>query len=616
MSPHEPGSQLTWPPPPVPATEFDVAEIEALSVGIPHDEPGALEARFLERFRNTSGTGGAPWFWLAGAVGLVLRPSDQGAPWGPRAIGVGWRAPAVEDFAPQIEAFIEVARQVSHIGLRARLADIAWTNHRARGDAARMAVDAYCGWVDRLLAGVVTPRYGVAGPVAFETLDAAHRALQLARRITKRGQRDAVSGDALCRLYERGKTSRVVTVFGATADLALYYDLIPAKAVAADLETVGDDAPERYDPLAVSRLFDRAAQIHLQAGNEDAQRRCQLSAVRQILRMRGQVSGAGAEAHWVQTALLALRGVQGQDNWRRELRRELRDLQEDSLSEFVMTRIPLDLGDERDEAFRTFEALSLGAGMKELAVIGRSQPVEDLQAEALRSLDRFPLGAMMSKRHSDEDGRTAANTPTGDREDPDDDWMKERINESEGFRRRIIIEGRFDPARLTLATRHNLEERHLLPIVGQSPFVRREQVGLMSLGFLRLLQGDDRSAVHLLIPQLEPCLRHVLRVAGHDPTVEFEDMTEENVSLNALLGRLRPQLEAILPPAVVLELELLFDFRAGSALRHSVAHGRIGAGGCFHHDAVYACWLMYQLTCWPLLRNWSSQVAPHIDAQL
>lgn len=95
--------------------------------------------------------------------------------------------------------------------------------------------------------------------------------------------------------------------------------------------------------------------------------------------------------------------------------------------------------------------------------------------------------------------------------------------------------------------------------------------------------------------------------------IDFDDMTEENVSLTAILGRLRPQLEAILPPATVLELELLFDFRAGSALRHSVAHGRIGTGGCHHTDAVYACWLMFQLTCWPLLRAWESVITPAIN---
>jgi len=251
------------------------------------------------------------------------------------------------------------------------------------------------------------------------------------------------------------------------------------------------------------------------------------------------------------------------------------------------------------------------AAMKDRQVIEWDK--DDIDALKFMKVDVLALG--MLTRHSDEDGRTAANTPSGDREDPDEDWLKQRINESERFRRQIVVQGSFDPARLTLSQRHNIHERHLGAIVSRSPFVRWEQQGLMALGFTRLLQGDDQSAVHLLVPQLEPCLRHVLRVADHDPVVDFDDMTEENVSLSAMLGRLRPQLEAILPPATVLELELLFDFRAGSALRHAVAHGRIGTGGCHTTEAVYACWLLYQLTCWPLLRTWDSITAPAIREQ-
>lgn len=406
-----------------------------------------------------------------------------------------------------------------------------------------------------------------------------------------------------------------MTVFGSAAELALYYDLVPAPQVATDLEAVARDAPSRFDPLAAARLLGHAAHLHQQAQDDEAMHRCQVERVRTILKMVDQVSGSGAKAHWVQSALHALRGVRDEDEWRRSLRRDLRDLQEDSLSEFVMMSVPLDLGDEREKAFQAFEGLELPAALKALACIGHSQPVETLRADALASLDQFPLGAMMGTRHSDEDGRTAANTPSGDKEEPDDDWLKQRINESERFRRQILIQGTFDPARLALAQKNNIDESHLMAIVERSPFIRREQQGLMALGFTRLLQGDDQSAVHLLIPQLEPCLRHVLRVGGHDPVVDFDDMTEENVSLSALLGRLRPQLETILPPATVLELELLFDFRAGSALRHAVAHGRIGSAGCYHPDAVYACWLMYQLTCWPLLREWDSVVAPAIRDQ-
>ena len=217
---------------------------------------------------------------------------------------------------------------------------------------------------------------------------------------------------------------------------------------------------------------------------------------------------------------------------------------------------------------------------------------------------------MMGVKYSDTDGKTAANSPAAPAfEEPDEDWYKAAINRVESFRRQIVLAGRFEPARLSISSRFEISERHFGAIVAHSGFVRAEQEPLLALGFARWLQGDQRSAVHLLVPQLEPCLRFLLRLSGHDPVVDFDDMTEEDVGLPALLFRFRPQLESVLPADVVYEIELLFHHRPGSALRHAVAHGAIGAGGCFAPDAVYACWLIYQLTCWPLLSRWDAVVA-------
>jgi len=262
---------------------------------------------------------------------------------------------------------------------------------------------------------------------------------------------------------------------------------------------------------------------------------------------------------------------------------------------------------------RGFDGMDLPTALRELACLSRSRPIEELRRQAMESRESSPLSTMMGSSYLDADGKSAVLVDAVPAvKEPGEEWFKATINKHEDIRRHIIVVGRFEPARMAIAGRFAIDERHLLPIVRHSPFVREDQVGLMSLGFTRLLQGDYRSAVHLLVPQLEPSLRYVLRLAGHDPSIEFDDMTEEDVGLTALLGRLRPQLEQSIPADVMLEIELLFHNRPGSALRHAVAHGLIGTGGCFSTDAVYACWLLYQLTCAPLLADWTRTIAPAI----
>lgn len=160
-----------------------------------------------------------------------------------------------------------------------------------------------------------------------------------------------------------------------------------------------------------------------------------------------------------------------------------------------------------------------------------------------------------------------------------------------------------------------VQEQDILPIVGRSPLVPRSQEHLLALGFTRFFQGDFMSAAHLLIPQLEPCLRHILRVVGHDPAKRFGDATEEDHDLRGRLSKQRPELERIFGAPIVAEIEALFHARPGPALRHDMAHGQISTGACFHHTIIYANWLLFRLCCLFVVSDWKAIVAPAIEAE-
>ena len=81
-------------------------------------------------------------------------------------------------------------------------------------------------------------------------------------------------------------------------------------------------------------------------------------------------------------------------------------------------------------------------------------------------------------------------------------------------------------------------------------------------------------------------------------------MTQENRTLSVLLDKDRAALEKIFGPAIILEIENLFLFDGGPALRHQVAHGLLSAGACYDADAIYACWFIFRLCCLPLFEHW------------
>jgi hypothetical protein len=127
----------------------------------------------------------------------------------------------------------------------------------------------------------------------------------------------------------------------------------------------------------------------------------------------------------------------------------------------------------------------------------------------------------------------------------------------------------------------------------------------------RLYQGDFISAAHLLIPQLEPCQRHLLKISGADPSKRADDSTEQDLSLKNIYVRFRPELEKILTPELSWEIDRLFNTRPGPALRHEVAHGQLSGGDCFHPNVYYANWLIYRVCCLFVLQSWDALVAPH-----
>jgi Domain of unknown function (DUF4209) len=127
---------------------------------------------------------------------------------------------------------------------------------------------------------------------------------------------------------------------------------------------------------------------------------------------------------------------------------------------------------------------------------------------------------------------------------------------------------------------------------------------IFASGLLAFLHGDMISALHTLVPQLENSLRHVLRQHGHDVTRLTEDMNQEDLSLSALLEKLRHALIAIFGDRMVTDIDSVFNYRGGPNLRNRVAHGLVGQWEPQSDDAIYACWLIFQLCCIPLRGQW------------
>ena len=260
--------------------------------------------------------------------------------------------------------------------------------------------------------------------------------------------------------------------------------------------------------------------------------------------------------------------------------------------------------------------LTLPLALREFANLAASPEPDKLRDQAHDIVEECPLSSKMPFTKVDEGGKEVARSPGmfGSQEESDI-ALRYLIARHEARRRPIGVHSLIEPARQIIQSEHSLHRDHLRLIAAMTPWVPDDRVDLVATGFARFFDGDFISALHILIPQLEHSLRHILEQAGVDPSTIQSDMTQENLTLSAMLKKdreYREPLEGILGPAIVFEIENLFHFPGGPRLRHRVAHGLVSADECCGEDSIYACWFIFRLFCLPLFPHWE-EVARHMD---
>lgn len=542
---------------------------------------------------------------LAAICQIHFKPNDQAEPYGPLLVMDGRRSLIPSDLrGEQAAVLAEIVPTVENPGLRARLTDIVWLNDRSRAAMAPLAISSFRETVSLIFEGKAELR--------FEDHQAgSHQAVALLRRACQIGRLTGwkeTDTDALKSLvtsitdaaFRSGEAGGYLNIGELNAD----YRIDEPATIAAQAEHLAklDD----LHPETARHLWELAARAHRQNEDEEHSNRCLVSAAECYVRMAEAADNKGmAAASWLMDAIKALRHIPGTKERRQELEAVLRQAQESVSDEMGTISTPVDLSDLVDEARRTIHGLTLAQALAQFATLATSPDPDTLYRQAREHVQEHPLSGFIAMSVHDEEGKVVTQSPglTGDSE-TQDDHLRHIIAQNESFRRHTFAYGVIETARRVINAEHPIETRDILPLAEYSPFVPAGHEDLYALGFARFFNGDFISALHILMPQLENSLRYVLKQADVDPSAIQSDMTQENRNLSVMLNRDRETLESIFGGAIVFEIENLFDFRGGPALRHQLAHGLLSAGECYGADSIYACWFIFRLCTLPLLPHW------------
>ncbi|MCF3933238.1 hypothetical protein L1787_07415 [Acuticoccus sp. M5D2P5] len=219
--------------------------------------------------------------------------------------------------------FGELAAEVAHPALKARLADLAWVNTKQH-EAARLAIESYIECVRRLLAGKAemrSRRNEASGPRA---LDLLRRACVLQRQIGWGGGQT----DDLVSLAKkvRQPALRREDVFGfvRASDLELDFKTTRAASLAKTAEAFAATRAAAGDKDGPEQLWRLTARAYSRADRKvDADRALVQVAERLVETADRMAKSPMHETHWLEQAIATLRRVRGTNARRADLQARL-----------------------------------------------------------------------------------------------------------------------------------------------------------------------------------------------------------------------------------------------------------------------------------------------------
>lgn len=533
----------------------------------------------------------------------------------PQIIFQGKRTLIPSDYlGEQQGVLVQIAQQIDHPLLRARIADSCWYVNRRLHTVAALAASSYLNAVELFFKRELLDQYESGFAVPFKIVDLIERAFSI--YASARKSRDIPdSAKAVLKLaYEMAKDNECLVAFVRLSPIAQSCGLVEWRDIAIAAEEIANATKDKLHADVVKRVWIHAARAYLKVKDNESVFRCKVNAVDQTLRMRDAVSTALAKASWTRSAIGELRAIGGLTERIETLRKELQQHEEDSLSEFGSFNVPIDLTDERRATIKEFDSLDVHEMLLRLAFTCRAPDKIALHKNCLDKRDRYFFSSMSGKSYADERGKViakAAHVPLGS--EPPKEWFDHESLSEVGLHYHIATEAFIRPACITMSRCQLIDDRHFEPIVSRSEFVPPGFEAIFSQGFSKLVQGDMVSAAHLLIPQLENALRHVLSSRRSNTAKLHNDLTQEDQSLSLLLKNYWEEIEQVFGVDNTYIFHILFNLKGGPMLRHEVAHGKLSSAQCYEPSCIYACWFIFHLTCVPLARHWSSLVAGAIQ---
>lgn len=285
-----------------------------------------------------------------------------------------------------------------------------------------------------------------------------------------------------------------------------------------------------------------------------------------------------------------------------ELHKQMLAYQQQSISQMVV--IPLTEPDDlydlemREAAKEIVKEKSLRDALFSLVFdYSLILSVEDLEVESKEQMQSYQLLHLIPTSIVDSEGKTKAVSGDGGND------LQDVMHKNAKFYQLWLGLNFILPACDQICSEHALTSENLSFIFHENPFIPKGRETLYSKGLMAGLKGDLVMASHLLIPQVENSLRHILKQDGS--IASKRGKTQDEFLLHEVLNS--PDLLRILNADIIFALKGLLVERMGSNLRNEICHGLLDYERFFSSELPYFWWLALYLCLVPTYKRWADE---------
>ncbi len=530
----------------------------------------------------------------------MRKKEDNGSPYGPLWVSDGKRTFLPEDLsAEQAEELFDFMEHVSTPDLKARIADTLWVSKKNKDKhlAAKIAVSEHIksGYqlihsehpirgIDRFERAVaIAAELGRGGKAE---MDSALAACWSALNILSKSEIDACQY-RLARCVFKYETDKLLDLGGLCYDLSLRRDSI----------LFNFDLTRSY--------WELTSDIFAACGNNivaaDAKKRRAWNYIKEAAYAKSYI----VKANVLAKAIEAHRRIGAPQRKIDLLHKWLLRAQSRLYTEMQSIDIgPIDLSDAAADSIRRVSGKSTADALIAFALIAQFSDPAKLREQAIAHAKKFVLSSLFGSMQVNASGKVVAKVPSVglDQTEPEDDALLAQMHSSFDLSCRLQVLGVIEPARRQLIREHSLSPSELWPVVTNSPFIPQGREWIFAKGLAAGFSGDFLVATHLLVPQIENCLRHIIeQCGGLTSTIDSNGIQQER-TINGLLDD--ELVEKTLGKHVLFSLKALLVEKTGANFRHGLCHGLFDSDVYTSYASAFIWWLTFRLCYTPWVKDW------------